>query len=234
MAMRRAAQATSQMHLRLTHAKPCIDNAPPKSMSMSHLTTVRIIEIESSHPRSHPLYSIPSPHLKKRAKKHQLQEDRAAEIIRDNQKLLNKMTTILGITPQDEETSTHTDTPTPPYNPITSMTSAPASFSLLHRSKHERVRRQAAAKVEKENAALLTRLQGVKAFIDVDKMEKEYTERASQRAKQSKAALRAKVQKMLLLEAEEKEGEWGGGKKGTGGEKDMSGALPRCSPRRSG
>ena len=171
--------ATQKMRARVTQTKPCVDTMPPKTMAMPHLAT--------------------------RGKKMQLQEHRAEEIIRDNQKLLDKICIILRVGNEDDAESRSTLPP----SPITSMTCAPVSFALLHRSKHERIRRQASLKVVQENEALLARLEGAKPFVDVFEMEEEYTRRAAQRMLHSKKAMRAKVQTQLEEEEEKEEGREG-------------------------
>jgi len=176
LAMREEKVTTQKMRARVAQAKPCVDTSSPKTMAMPHLTTG--------------------------GKKMQLQEHRAEEIIRDNQKLLDKICIILQVDNEDDAEGGSTLPP----SPITSMTCAPVSFSLLHRSKHERTRRQASLKVVQENEALLARLEGAKPFVDVFKMEEEYTRRAAQRALHSKKAMRAKVQTQLEEEEEEEEG----------------------------
>ena len=170
-AVRRAHEATHKFKARLASAKPCIDTTPPTTMVM--------------------------PHLALRLKKKQLQQERAHHIVRDNQKLLDKMTTILcaGV-PSGQGAAA-----------LTSVTSPPESFALLHRSKHERVRRQAAEKVERENAALLARLEKARPRIEVAKMEEDYARRTAQRAPHSKAAMRTKVAQILHFQEKEEEEE---------------------------
>lgn len=178
LAMREEKMTTQKVRARVAQAKPCVDTAAPKTMAM--------------------------PHLSSRLKKMQLQDNRAQEIIRDNQNLLDKITTILQVGHGDGVCGTGTTSVLPP-SPITSMTCAPISFSLLHRSKHARIRRQAGEKVLRENEVLLARLEEAKPFIDVIKMEDEYARRGAQRALHSKTAMRAKVQALLKLEEEEEE-----------------------------
>ena len=62
--MREEKMTTQKMRARIAQAKPCVDTAPPKTMAMPHLTS--------------------------RWKKVQLKEHREEEIVRDNQKLLDK------------------------------------------------------------------------------------------------------------------------------------------------
>lgn len=167
LAMREEKVTTQKMRARVAQAKPCVDTTPPTTMAMPHQTS--------------------------RGKKMQLAEHRAEEIIRNNQKLLDKICIILQVgNGYDAGSGSRL-----PPSPITSMTCAPVSFALLHRSKHERIRRQASLKVVSENEALLARLEGAKPFVDVLKMEEEYSRRAAQRSLHSKKAMRAKVQTQL-------------------------------------
>jgi hypothetical protein len=177
--MREEKVTTQKMRARVAQAKPCVDTAPPKTMAMPHLTS--------------------------RGKKVQLKEHREEEIIRDNQKLWDKICIILQA---GNENDTESDSILCP-SPITSMTCAPVSFAMLHRSKHGRIRRQADLKVVRENKALLARLEGARPFVDVLKMEEEYARRTAQRALHSRKSMRAKVQTQLEEEEEKEEGRKG-------------------------
>lgn len=164
---------TREMRARIAQFKPYVDIVPPKTMAMPNLTL--------------------------QGKKVQLKEQREEEIIRDNIKLLDKIWTI-------SQAGNEHDTKDGSIlhsSLITSMTCAPVSFALLHRSKHERIRRQADLKVVRENKALLARLERARPFVDVVKMEEEYMHRTAQRAPHSRKSMRAKVQ--AQLEDEEKE-----------------------------